>query len=272
MGQGELNYKISITAETRVLRQLEVDLQRQIILAQQTGKSYADLARQLSQVQMRQDQLGMFNRLKGEALNFAQEIPGVGRVMSALNGATGAASLAFLGFSATLTAAVKSLQEFAAAQRNVAALDAVLAQNGQLTDEYRERLQELAGQLQRTTAIADDQWVAVLTKLTQFGANPGNIERYAAAVKNLAGIVGDVDTAATLVSRALQGNFEMFSRYGISVGEAGSQTEKLDNLMRQLAQRGGGVCGAMNCSTHHSCTTQAAGRRAIRPCSTPMGR
>lgn len=144
-------------------------------------------------------------------------------------------------FAAALKLAKDAISAYAEAQQASAKLDAALAQTGQLTDAYRERLQALATQLQKTTAIADEQWLDVFKRLTQFGADSSNIDGYADAVKNLAGIIGgDINTAANMFSRAMQGNFTLFARYGIQVGEAGTQTERLQKLMQELAKRGAG--------------------------------
>lgn len=161
------------------------------------------------------------------------DVPGINGALGAL--ATGAAAIG-----TAFAAASKAVSEFAGAQQGVARLDAALARAGQLTDEYRERLQDLASELSKATAIADDEWLSVLTKLTQFGANPKTIGMDVEAVKNLAGVVGDLETAAGMYAKALQGNFQAFSRYGIVVGEAGTQTEKLNLLWSQLARIGGG--------------------------------
>jgi hypothetical protein len=137
--------------------------------------------------------------------------------------------------------AASGVREFAEAQDRVARLDAALAQTGQLTEAYREKLQELADEMQKTTGVADDEWLGVLTRLTQFGADQTNIDKFSEAVKNLAGIMGgDVQGAAVAMSKAMQGSFEMFSRYGIVLDENASKTEKLEQLMGTLAQRGGG--------------------------------
>lgn len=166
-----------------------------------------------------------------------QKIPGLaGMASGALGTMAGGAGLV----GAAFVAAAKAVKEFSQAQEEVAKLDAALGRTGKLTDEYRERLQELAGQLQKTTSIADDEWLSVLTKLVQFGSTPESIGMDVEAVKNLAGLVGDLGTATTLYSRALQGNYQAFSRYGIVVSEAASQTEKLSELQQQLANRGGG--------------------------------
>lgn len=173
-----------------------------------------------------------------------------GGVDGALNAMAAGGTRVALALSATATVAMvakHSIEEFAQAEVRVAKLDATLAQNGLLTEDLRTKYQELAGELQRTTGVADDEWIGVLTRLTQFGSKPETIGVDVEAVKNLAGLMGgDVTTAAQAYSRALQGNFEMFPRYGIEVAEAGTQTDKLRQLQEQAAQRGGGQLEAAN--------------------------
>lgn len=159
---------------------------------------------------------------------------------SVIKGPLAAAAAVIGTVAGAFTTLTKAVEEYAASQEKVAGLDAAAAQRGLLSDDFRERLQELASQLQDVTAIADDEWYDVLKRLIQFGSTPESIGMDVEAVKNLAGIIGDVSSAANLYSRALQGNFEMFGRYGIAVRDAGTQTEKLRDLQEQLAQRGGG--------------------------------
>jgi len=152
-----------------------------------------------------------------------------------------AAGLGLLGL-----AAKRAADEFEQAQVAATKLDAAMAQQGLLTDANREKYHALASQLEATTAVADEKWLTVMARLVQFGADTRNMDKYTDAVKNLAGIMGgDVESAATAVSRAMQGHFGMFSRYGIYVDDAGTKTEKLEKLFEKLAQRGGGQLEAL---------------------------
>lgn len=173
----------------------------------------------------------------GKLTEALQRIPFVGgiatNVLSAMKDPVVALEKAF-------HAAAEAVKEFAGAQEQVATLDAALSKAGQLTEEYREKLQTLAGELQRTTSIADDEWLGVLTKLVQFGSKPETIGMDVEAVKNLAGVVGSLGAATSLYQKALQGNYQAFARYGIVVEEAGTQTERLAKLQELLALRGGG--------------------------------
>jgi hypothetical protein len=135
----------------------------------------------------------------------------------------------------------QSIRKFAAAEVAVARLDAALSQAGQFTEAYRASLQGLAHQLSEDTAKSGLEWLSVLTRLVQFGADANNIDQYATAVKNLAGILGgNIEEAAFIFSKAMQGNVEMLSRWGIHVEAGGTKARQLDQVMQQLALRGGG--------------------------------
>jgi len=227
-------------AELAGAKAAEDALQREIGKLKALGDSSKEAEAKLAALQARMKNStgpaggGFFGGLK----DAASSIPGVGSVLSALATPVGAA---VAGFSALIGVMAKAREEFAANQESVFKLDAALAQNQLLTDATREKYAALADELETKTAISGEKWLDVLTRLTQFGANPDQIEQYTEAVKNLAGIMGgDVESAAAAVSKAMQGNFTMFSRYGIVVSEAGTQTEKMATLMEDLAQRGGG--------------------------------
>ncbi|MDR1192394.1 MAG: hypothetical protein LBK60_12155 [Verrucomicrobiales bacterium] len=249
MAEQEVKYKIGAVVELRALRELEASLQKQIAQMRALGttgtKAYQDIERQLSAVQGKLGGISFGEKMGSELLGVASKIPVLGEAMRALNGAAGPFSAALTAAATALGVLKKSINEYAQAEEAVAGLDAALARNGLLTDAYRVKLQDLASQLQETTAIADDKWYGVLQKLTQFGAGEDNIDRYTDAVKNLAGIMGgDIDAAATVFAKAMQGNYDTLGRYGIRVVKTGDQTKDLDLLMQQLAQRGGGVLEA----------------------------
>ena len=169
-------------------------------------------------------------KVRSEIGALLTSIPGVGSALGAVASAAGVVGVA-------LATASKALSEFAQGERGIAGLSAALSNVGALTQENVARFQELASELQETTGIADDEWIATLTKLVQFGSKPESVGMDVEAVKNLAGVVGDLGTATALYSKALQGNFEALSRYGIKVKE-------LDELQRVAAERGGGMLEA----------------------------
>ena len=182
---------------------------------------------------------GLLGGLKDQGANVLGSLKS-GAVSSAI-GLLGAVSAGFTAVAGAAAGAAANVHEWATAQERVTMMDAALAQQGQLTDENREKYQALTSQLQKLTSIADEEWASVLARLTQFGSDPRSIGMDADAVKNLAGIMnGDLQTAALMVGKALQGNFTAFGRLGISVDQNASQTKKLEQLYRELASRGGG--------------------------------
>ena len=161
--------------------------------------------------------------------------------ISGLTAALGKAAPVIAGIAAAWSTAAKAVSEYSAAEQEMAKLDAALANSASLTGEYRAQLQGLASDLQNSTGIADEKWTAALTTLTKFGADSTNIDQYSEAVKNLAGFLGgDIEQAAFLFGKAMQGSTEMLGRYGIEVDKSATQTAQLDSIMAQLAQRGGG--------------------------------
>jgi hypothetical protein len=172
---------------------------------------------------------------------YAEGGGGVKGVLSVLAGGGAKAAAAIAGLTTAVIGAKKALMEFAGAETAVRGLQTALAQNGHYSDEVNKKYQQLASTLQTLTGRADDEWIDVLKRLTQFGATPEDIERHVNAVKNLAGIMdGDLASAALAVSRAMQGEFNAFTRLGIQIDQHATQVEKLNQLYAELAQRGGG--------------------------------
>lgn len=244
----ELQLKITTSAELSALKRTEAELVAQVARMKAYGAETAKvvaLEKELAAVRARMGggRGGLIKTgMLGEFTEFAGRIPGVSGLVGVLGGSMTALAAAGAAVAGGIAIATKGLLEYADAQQRVVAVNTVLAQSGQLLPGVSEQVQELAGKLQELYGKADDEWMDVFKRLLQFGAKPEQLEQYSEAVANLAGILGgDINTAAMLFSRAMQGNFEMFGRYGIRVEEAGTKTERLEKLMRQLAQRGGGV-------------------------------
>jgi hypothetical protein len=214
-------------------------------LGQDTSKVSADLAAAQARMASAKFELPKAQPLKELREALGETVPGFAK-LDAIVGKLGTGSLGMAAAGAGLLAAAlkgcsAAISEFRVAETATVKLDAALAQSSQLTDAYRERLQGLAEALEDMTGKDSLEWMDALTRLTQFGANAGNIDQASDAVKNLAGILGgDLSAAAMLVARALQGNYEQFGRYGIRVDEAATATEKWNKMCQEVARRGGG--------------------------------
>ncbi|MFQ3669938.1 MAG: hypothetical protein SNJ84_00610 [Verrucomicrobiia bacterium] len=170
-----INYEIKTSGDLKALRDTESSLRQQIAAAKAAGGEFRALETQLKAVSATIKGMPASKRLRFEMGDMVQGLPIVGSFARALNGAGGMVTKLIGGVVALGTATVKAVAEFAGAEAKMAKLDAVLAQNGRLTDGYRTKLQQLASQLHATTALADDQWLDVRSRLTQFGADSSNI-------------------------------------------------------------------------------------------------
>jgi len=239
-----LGSKIEFDAARGTVKSLE----SQIGVAKATGESYTVLEQKLNRVNAAIATYSTANPggfLDGLNNQLRESIPGFARLETGLSAMTagplGYVAAGFVALGAAFKVAAAGVREYAEAEQGVVARDQALAQRGLLTDAYRESLSELADEMRKLTGIDDDRWTAAITRLTQFGANSGNMSASVEAVKNLAGIMkGDLQGASEAVSRALQGNFMMFSRLGIHISETGTKAEKLAELYKKLADIGGG--------------------------------
>lgn len=157
--------------------------------------------------------------------------------------AAGAAAIGAVKFA--LDQATASLKLFSQQELSETDLDSALASTAQLTEKYRSQIHDLAAEYQALTAIGDEAWLKQFAQLTRFGMHSKNVDEVAEAVKNLAGLLdGNLNAATMLIQRALEGQFEMFTRYGIKVERTGDQVRDLENLFELLAEKGGGLLEA----------------------------
>lgn len=141
--------------------------------------------------------------------------------------------------------AIKAVREFAGQELGEADVKSALVAMGQYTDQYRDQLIKLADTYQTTTGIADDMWLKSLGQLTRFGMNASNVDRVSEALKNLTGLMdGNLDGATDMLAKAMQGEFGMFSRYGIIIKQTGDQVKDLDAAITAINAKGVGLLEA----------------------------
>lgn len=217
----------------------------------QAVKDARELERRIESIRKASDRraLPLFQRLTSDLREIRSEVPAVGKLFDLFGLAARGPVALLVGAVAALglgwKAATSSFRAYLEESRKLAAFDARLAQQGALTDANRKKFIELANQLQKTTAIADDQWVETLGKLVQYGANPASIGMDVETVKNLAALLnGDLTQATRLYTLALQGNFGSLAELGIVIDQTASKTEKLAQLQRFAAEKGAGILEA----------------------------
>lgn len=241
--------KSALASEAAVAVQTSANLEKVIATTKRLGGDTKALQQQLASAKSKIGAEGMFAGLATKAKEIKGAYQDAGGGIAGMFAAVGASGPVAVAVATAAAAAIgllkKSIEEYAGAETQVFKLNAALAQNNDLTKENSEHYQDLADALQKATGIDDDKWIAVMTRLTQFGARPGDMQKTVDAVVNLAGILGgDIETSAEAVSKALQGNYESFGRLGIVVSDVGTQTAKFNLLCQQLQQRGAGQLAA----------------------------
>lgn len=249
MADSSLNINIKSHVELSELRKMEDQLQRQIVrlrLAKDETKKLVEAEKQLSSVRAQIKNMPTPQKLLVASTEGLSSIPGVGGVFRILNGSLMGMAAGGYAIAKAFKFAKDSISSFAVGETSLAKLNTALANSGNLTESYKNKLEALAASRSKSTAIDDRKYIGVFTTLTKFGASPENIDKYTRAVENLAGFMGgDIEQAATLFGRAMQGNVEMLGRYGISVDRSKSQTQQLQDVMLQLEVKGGGQLQAM---------------------------
>lgn len=150
-----------------------------------------------------------------------------------------------LGFQQMVGLLRSSVQAFAEQEQAIAKLNGVMRAGQKFSEDYSAEVQELSAQLQKVTQFGDDSILGVSTTLIANGAGRRELAALTEAVLDLAtGLGTDLSSAATLVGKALQGEFGAFSRYGIAIDETKDKGEQLRDVLDEVNQRFGGLARA----------------------------
>jgi hypothetical protein len=136
-------------------------------------------------------------------------------------------------------------QGIAAAEKQedaVNRLNQSLALAGIYSRETSKELQELASSLQGVTKFGDESIIEMSALIQTLGQlDKDGLKRATAASLDLAAALGiDLNTAATLVGKAANGEVGAFGRYGIAMEKAGTKAQTFENVLKTLETRFGG--------------------------------
>ena len=129
-----------------------------------------------------------------------------------------------------------SIKAAIAADKANADLKSALGAPGREVDANAKHFIDYASRLQKLT-IYDDEAVkgaqALLLQLTTLDRD--GIDRATRGAIGLASVLGiDLQSAAMMVTKAMEGNYVALSRYGIKVSETGTAEEKRNELLQKL--------------------------------------
>lgn len=152
------------------------------------------------------------------------------------------ATIAGLGIAAIIR---ESVQAFEQQEQAVAKLDGTLRAAGRYTAEFSKEMKELADSLEGVTRFDDTKILGAVTQLLGAGAGKGEIERLTRLTLDFAAAMGtDAESAAISLGKALQGEFTMFSRFGIQIDETKGKAAQLHDVLAQLEKRFSGIAQA----------------------------
>jgi len=130
-----------------------------------------------------------------------------------------------------------SIEEAMKQEEAEKALEAALLSTGRTIQGNIDHYKEFASAQQAMTRYADDQIMAAQTLLVQMTRlNQEGIDKATKGAMGLASTLKmDLQIAALLVAKAMEGNFSVLSRYGIKVAENLSEEEKRAQLLEKLS-------------------------------------
>ena len=221
MADINLNIALSIQEATKSIQNFsataEKSLDKVIKSSDKTSESLSGIEKSVSII--------------GQATSVA-----IGTLMvKAFDAAVGAATSLFNTF---VTDGISAFRE---SEDAIVKLNSALAAQGDLTVKSQGALLAQASALQATTKFTDEAVIGVqslLTNLTSLDVN--GIQKATESTLGLATALGiDTETAATVVSKALEGNVGALKKYGIAVKEGANETETFNNVIGALNQRFG---------------------------------
>lgn len=169
----------------------------------------------------------------------ASAVPGFSRlatVVGALATPFAAAAAAAAGFFAAIRVGIVSMREFADQQARIRELNEALAVSGKVSMALSESIRSLGDELEKGTGVGSEKWLGAFQELLRSGTSANQLRDFAQKLSVLTGLTGNFESATTLLTGALKGNFEGFQQLGIFIPQHASQTEKLALLYKQLAE------------------------------------
>lgn len=117
-------------------------------------------------------------------------------------------------------------------------LNTALALSGKYSKETSKDFEEFASSVQKTTKYSDDSVLSAAALIQNLGnLSKDGLKEATQASLNLASALNlDLNSAATLVGKAAQGQISTFSRYGIVIDEGKNKTETFANTLRALSR------------------------------------
>ena len=169
--------------------------------------------------------------------------------MAALNGM---ATKLIGGFSALMVAkkafdfSMQSVQAFREQERAIKSLNNALMNAGAYSYEYSQSIQRLASEIQKYSNYGDEAIIKAQALGQAYVGHTKISKELTKATVDFAAATGmDLDQAFSLVGKSVGSQTNALARYGIQLQKGMSDTQKMDAITKQLAQRYEGSAAAM---------------------------
>lgn len=147
--------------------------------------------------------------------------------------AVGVAAVAF---------AKKAMDAFIKQENAIVRVEASLRAMGQYTPELSQHYQDLAANLQRISRWGDEELLPLMSKLMTLGnVQEDQMERVMRAAMDFSVVVGSMDTAVDLLTKAAVGYTGTLSRYGIILEESIPVNERFEVVLKLIEDRMSGM-------------------------------
>lgn len=187
----------------------------------------------------------MFGKIMvGMGLDYKEFIKGLNDAQNKINKFASMMKTALGGIAAGFTVAqvVRGINESVAAfrtqERAIASLNTALQNSGTYTAEYSQHLQQLAGEIQKTSNYGDEMTEQALALGQSFAGNIKLTDDLIKATVDYAAATGqDLNTAFTMVGKSIGTNTNALARYGVTLDEGMTKEQKMAKITQVLAQR-----------------------------------
>lgn len=132
------------------------------------------------------------------------------------------------------------------AQDAITKLNAALVASGQYSETTSQELQNFAGALQQTTKFSDDAIISAQSLIQSIAQlDKDALKGATTAAVDLASALGmDLESAASLVAKAAEGNTSALSRYGIQIRKGATDAQTFANALEAINSKFGGSAAA----------------------------
>lgn len=126
----------------------------------------------------------------------------------------------------------------AGAEKGMSDLAISMQLAGKYSKESADRMAEFASQIQATSTYEDDAVIAASAHIeTLARLDEEGLKQATQGAVNLAAAFNiDLNTASSMVGKALEGNTAAFGKMGIQIGKGKTEAEQFSNVMAKLAE------------------------------------